>query len=128
MRVAPVEQRRKKYLILPRWTGAAGSPLCYCYWHVCDSHIYATRETERFPIFPKDPASKTPLPEFSGLRMRDRHMLRISGRVAAARGRRWGVPAVGRSWDQHLWAGGAKWCVADMFPRNRRMLRVGCPR
>ena len=71
MRVAPVEQRRKKYLILPRWTGAAGSPLCYCYWHVCDSHIYATRETERFPIFPKDPASKTPLPEFSGLRMRD---------------------------------------------------------
>ena len=73
MRVAPVEQRRKKYLILPRWTGAAGSPLCYCYWHVCDSHIYATRETERFPIFPKDPASKTPLPEFSGLRMRDGH-------------------------------------------------------
>ena len=85
MRVAPVEQRREKYLILPRWTGAAGSPLCYCYWHVCDSHIDATRETERFPIFPKDPASKTPLPEFSGLRMRDGHMLRISGRVYSLR-------------------------------------------
>ena len=77
MRVAPVEQRRKKYLILPRWTGAAGSPLRYC-----DSHIDATRETERFPIFPKDPASKTPLPEFSGLRMRDGI---ISGRVYSLR-------------------------------------------
>ena len=83
MRMAPVEQRRKKYLILsggPRWTGAAGSPLRYC-----DSHMYATRETERFPIFPKDPASETPLPEFSGLRMRDGDMRNISGRVYSLR-------------------------------------------
>ena len=36
--------------------------------------------------------------------------------------------ALGRSLDWGLWAGGAKWGVSGMFPRNRRMLRVGCPR
>ena len=70
MRVAPVEQRRKKYLILPRGLAAhcaIATGACVLY----ATRIHATRETERFPIFPKDPASKTPLPEFSGLRMRD---------------------------------------------------------
>ena len=36
--------------------------------------------------------------------------------------------ALGRSLDWGLWAGGAKWCVSGMFPEDRRMLRVGCPR
>ena len=70
MRVAPVEQRRKKYLILPRGLAAhcaIATGACVLYV----TRIHATRETERFPISPKDPASKTPLPEFSGLRMRD---------------------------------------------------------
>ena len=84
MRVAPVEQRRKKYLILPRGLAAhcaIATGACVLY----ATRIHATRETERFPIFPKDPASKTPLPEFSGLRMRDGHMLRISGRFYSLR-------------------------------------------
>ena len=36
-------------------------------------------------IFLKDPASKQPLPDFSGLRMRDGSMLRISGRACSLR-------------------------------------------
>ena len=70
MRVAPVEQRRKKYLILPRGLAAhcaVATGACVLY----ATRIHATRETECFPIFPKDPASKTSLPEFSGLRVRD---------------------------------------------------------
>jgi hypothetical protein len=84
VRVAPVEQRRKKYLILPRGLAAhcaIATGACVLY----ATRIHATRETARFPISPKDPASKTPLPEFSGLRMRDGHMLRISGRVYSLR-------------------------------------------
>ena len=71
MRVAPVKQRRKKYLILPQYGSAEG----------------------RRPVM---------LALLLGL--------------------------LGRPLDWGLWAGGAKWCISGMFPRNRRMLRVGCPR
>ena len=92
MRVAPVEQRRKKYLILSGgWQPIvllrlACMRLAYMRLaHMRLAHVGRGGETERFPVFPKDPASKTPLPEFSGLRMRDGHMLRISGRVYSLR-------------------------------------------
>ena len=72
MRMAPVEQRRKKYLMPPRRRGAV--PLCLLLV------AWLARE------------------------------------------------ALGRSLDWGLWAGGAKWGVSGTIPRNRRMLRVGCPR
>ena len=116
-----------------------------------------SRHTAEIVISAVDPASKQPLPQFSGLRMRDAHATHLGAsllapplpfeinlgppraggeqerrRVAAVGGVPAGrpsgrVPAVGRPLDWHMWAGGAKRGVLGMFAADRRMLRVGCP-